>query len=392
MGTASTIALPVSLPRLTEAVAERLAGGGTGVQLYASLGGEVVVDTAAGEAAPGVPMCSDHLVRWASATKVLTAVAIGQVWEQGLVALDDRVSRFIPEYAQQGKDGITLRHLLTHTSGLVDLSPTTFEELDHDECLARICAQPTKPGWVRGRMASYGGSGLYLLGEVVSRVAGVDYATYLRRHVLEPLGAIDSWVGMPEPEYERYRAAGTIADAVAGDEAQLVARWASVENAQAAARCNPGGGGRGPMSELASVYEMLLGHGERRGARLLSPATVEAIWSRHRVGMGIDVFNGHVLDLGLLLYINSAHYGPRHALYGDRASPRAAGHGGAGGVWGFCDPEFALAIAFYAPGPRSGVIGGGALTTLVDALYEDLDLAAPEAPSSSRAGQENPTT
>src|SRR5262249_60304400 len=70
------------------------------------------------EPRPGAPLPRDPLMLWLSSTKPVPAVAIAQLWERGLLELDDPVALHIPEFAANGKEGITLRHLLTHTGGI----------------------------------------------------------------------------------------------------------------------------------------------------------------------------------------------------------------------------------------------------------------------------------
>ena len=86
-----------------------------GAQLYVSCNGQTIADLALGEARSGVPMRRDHLMLWMSATKPVTAVAIGQMRDKGWLAFDDRVAKYIPEFAIKGKEPITIRHVLTHT-------------------------------------------------------------------------------------------------------------------------------------------------------------------------------------------------------------------------------------------------------------------------------------
>src|SRR5260221_1340254 len=88
-----------------------------GAQLYVSLDGKPVADLAFGMAREGVPMTSDTIMLWMSATKPITVVALAQVWERGKIALDDLVAKYIPAFGAKGKDRITIRHLLTHTGG-----------------------------------------------------------------------------------------------------------------------------------------------------------------------------------------------------------------------------------------------------------------------------------
>ena len=79
--------------------------------------GETVADFAIGEARPGTTMSRDTMVTWFSMTKPSVAVAVAQLWERGRLELDDAVATHVPEFARNGKDRITLRHLLTHTGG-----------------------------------------------------------------------------------------------------------------------------------------------------------------------------------------------------------------------------------------------------------------------------------
>ena len=90
-------------------------GWHTGAQLYASLRGRTVVDLAVGEARLGVPMATDTIVEWASATKPVTCSAAALLWQRGLFDLDDPVCRHLPEFAANGKEAVTIRHLLTHS-------------------------------------------------------------------------------------------------------------------------------------------------------------------------------------------------------------------------------------------------------------------------------------
>src|SRR4051812_22752184 len=77
-----------------------------GAQLFIAKGKESFVDVALGDARPGVPMRTDTLMIWMSATKPVAAVAVAQLWERGLLDLDDRVATHIPEFAARGKETI----------------------------------------------------------------------------------------------------------------------------------------------------------------------------------------------------------------------------------------------------------------------------------------------
>src|SRR4051812_2709614 len=107
------------LPRTLHLIQQGMARGlHLGAQVYACLRGEVIADLALGDARPGVAMSSDTIMPWMSCSKPVGAVAIAQLRERGVLDFDDRVAHHIPEFAANGKDAITVRHILTHTSGL----------------------------------------------------------------------------------------------------------------------------------------------------------------------------------------------------------------------------------------------------------------------------------
>src|SRR5438105_2054466 len=88
-----------------------------GAQIFVSLNHKPILDDAVGEARPGVPMRRDSITHWWSSVKPVTAAAICQLWEGGKLDIEDRVAKYIPEFAAGGKEPITIRHLLTHTGG-----------------------------------------------------------------------------------------------------------------------------------------------------------------------------------------------------------------------------------------------------------------------------------
>ena len=122
-----------------ELAAQIAAGLELGGQLFLSLRDEVVADAGFGEARPGEPMRREHLMLWMSSSKPVAAVAICQLWERSLLELDDPVARHIPEFAQGGKERVTVRHLLTHTGGIRMLD-TGWPAAGWEGIVARVSA------------------------------------------------------------------------------------------------------------------------------------------------------------------------------------------------------------------------------------------------------------
>ncbi len=367
-----------------------------GWQLYVSHHGRVVVDSAGGEAAPGVPMSTDTLMVWFSATKALTAVAAAQQWERGGFDLDDPVVSLIPEFGANDKHTVTMRHLFTHTAGIrfpdiadpqqggrgagrglaLDGSGYSPFVAPWDERLRRIVEAELEPDWVPGCRAGYHPfSTMFLLAEVVQRLDGRPFPRYVREEVCQPLGMDDSWIGMPVDMYHGYgRRIGRMYVTRPGVEPIPVPL---VDTEEGCTTSVPAGAGRGPIRELGRFYEAMLRKGTGfDGSRILGPTTAEAMVARHRVGMLDETF-GIVMDWGLGFIIDAATYG-RHA------SSRSFGHGGGQSSVGFADPEHGLAVALVMnglPGPDAHY---KRLGRVMSRVYEELGLAEPGDPGRER--------
>lgn len=381
-----------ALPRALAQVREGLElGTHVGAQIYVSLRGETVAHAALGLARPGVPMSTATVVPWLSAGKPLTAALLGRLWERGLLDLDDPAALHVPEFGQGGKEGITLRHLLTHTSGF-EVPGLDWVRLSWREVLETICRTPMPEGAVPGRKAAYGAqSGWFVLGEVARRVAakaglaapgagtdagdpGQDFARLMRREIFEPVGMRDSWIGIPPEPYQALgdRIALFYETGVMVDEPR-VAPWDTPERA---AVVSPGGGARGPVRELGRFYEMLLRRGlNEEGRRVFGAPTVEALTARHRVDMTDETFR-HKVDWGLGFLVESGRYGELVPYgYGRHASPRAFGHGGMQSTTGFADPEHGLVVVATFNGLPGEARHSRRVREFNTALYEDLGLA-----------------
>jgi CubicO group peptidase (beta-lactamase class C family) len=362
--------------RVVDVLQQGIADGAhVGAQLYVAHAGTVVADVAVGRARDGVAMTTDTLMTWFSMTKAVTAVAVAQQWERGALDIEDPAARYLPELANQGKEAVTIRHLLTHTAGLPNadsiLDGTPWRESRADN-LARIYAAPLayEPGTRAGYHAA---SGMALLGEIVARVAGVPYEQYVRDEIFLPLGMDDCWVGMPGDRYEAYGDRIGVMHVTASGTPEVLPR---IDSARATASPMPGANGRGPMNQFGRFYEMLLGRGERDGVRLLSPITVAAISARHRSGVLDDTY-GVVVDWGLGLVVD-------WYATGRYASRRAFGHGGHQSSVGFCDPEHDLVVAVVCNGMPGRDRHQARLDAIASAVYVDLGLASADDPGRAK--------
>lgn len=344
-----------------------------GVQCHATLGGESVVDLALGEARPGVPMTPEHLVLWISSTKPVMGVAYGQLIERGLVGLDDPVMRYLPEFGAGGKQGITLRHLLTHTAGFRSAWRTWLAP-PFDEVVRIVCEAPQEPDWKPGQSCGYNVvAAWYVLAAMLEQVDGRDYSAYTRAEIFEPLGMHDCWIGMPRERFRAYGERIARMPALQQGEWKLDPAWGTEDGC---AVLRPGGNGYGPTRQLVRLFEMLLRGGERDGVRLLSPETVALISDRHTRGLHDQTFSG-VYDRGLGVVIESRHHPGGGRWYGPYASQRAFGHQGYFSSVAYCDPAHDLAVALVFHGVRPDARHQQRVDAALGALYLDLGLAAP---------------
>lgn len=325
----------------------------TGAQLFVSLRGAVAADVAVGEARVGVPMTPASIVEWASATKAVTCSAVGRLWNSGAFGLDDRVCDYVPEFGQNGKRDVTIRHLLTHTGGLTD---STTEGASWEECIA-VCASPLQRGWQPGHDYGYNSVGMWMLAEIVRRATATPFSNYLQSEFFEPLGMAETWLRMPANVYRRTREriAELPGHELSGTEAWV--RWG-----------RPTGGIHGPIGDLGRFYAALL------AGRVLPPPVREAMTARHLCGV-VDRNLNVVVDRGLGFALASSF--PGHS-YGPYASSRSYGHGGGSWCTGFADPEHDLAVAAYWNGRLSAADLAVFVPALLRGLYEDLQLVRGE--------------
>lgn len=373
------------MPTLTRTLETFQAGLDSGLhiggQLFATIDGRIVADEAFGLArlaahAPrgrDVPMAPDTLMLWLSAGKPITAAAIMLLWEQERLGLDEPITTYWPEFGQNSKEQVTIRHLLTHTAGIRGVD-TSYPFATWEETLGRIATMKIERDWVAGLKAGYHThTSWYVLGEVIGRLTAMPADRWIREQVLLPLGMHDTWLAMSPEVYTTYGdRIGYLYDTTASPPAPLQ----NYDTELAATRPRPSASCRGPVRELARFYEMLRRGGELDGVRLLKPATVDAITMRQRVGMFDQTFR-QTIDWGLGVILNSAHHGPAIPYqFGPHAARETFGHGGSQSSTGFCDPRRKLVVALLFNGCPGEAAHDKRLRTTLKALYEDLGFAS----------------
>ncbi|WP_433417470.1 serine hydrolase domain-containing protein [Microtetraspora malaysiensis] len=197
------------LQRNVQAVVDELVGSGAerGVQVAVYRRGELVVDAVAGVADPetGRAFTSDTPVYATSTGKGVTAAVVHVLAERGALDYDTPIADVWPEFAAHGKDKATVRHALTHATGVPGLpvATTAADLCDWDRMCAAIA--DAVPWWEPGTCFGYHAQTYgYILGEVVRRVTGRAISQVLRDEVAGPLGvAGELFFGVPRRELGR---------------------------------------------------------------------------------------------------------------------------------------------------------------------------------------------
>jgi uncharacterized protein YbbC (DUF1343 family)/CubicO group peptidase (beta-lactamase class C family) len=263
------------------------------------------------------PMERTTVFDLASLTKsIATATSVVLLAERGLVSLDAPVATYVPAFGRYGKGGITLRHLLTHTSGLpVETSLASF---DHGRASAMSNIYDILPKTRPGEKFLYSDVGFLVLEEVIRKVTGEELDAFTRTNIFEPLAMHET----------TFRPEGDLRDRAAPTELRD-GEWIQGDvHDPRAWKLGGVAGNAGLFStaeDLARFARALLNGGELDGARILSPKSVQTLFARHDVPGGVRALGWDV---------RSAYSTNR----GDSLSLRAVGHGGYTGTSLWIDP------------------------------------------------------
>jgi CubicO group peptidase (beta-lactamase class C family) len=337
--------------RVQEAIDGIVASGTErGLQVAVYRHGEQIVDAVAGvaDAATGRAMAPETPIYSYSAGKAATSTIIHLLVERGHFGYDTPIAALWPEFAARGKGRATVRHALTHTVGVPGIpADTTPEDLcDWDAICATIAA--AEPWWEPGTATAYHAYTFgYILGEIVRRATGKRIAQVLRDEVAGPLDVSDElYFGMPASELGRLApledAPGSVEflDSLPDDSPFF--KWgpratfptAALGNRADVLQADIPAGGKLSARALARLYAALLG--EVGGVRLLTPARLREVCAVAFSGPDRVFGSPTTWALG---------YAPGYPGADPQAPTRAIGWGGAGGSFGFADPDSGIAFA-----------------------------------------------
>lgn len=346
---------------------ERLYSSGLhpAIALCVRRNGQVVLDRAVGhshgnlpgepEGTPLVRATPRTLFSLYSASKCVTSMLIHLLDERGLISIEDPVTKYIPEFGRHGKEGITIRHLLSHRAGIPAI-PGVGVELDMvvnpQRVLQIICE--AKPVFAPGTQIAYHAITTgYLFGEIIARVTGRDIRTFLRQEILDPLKiehlsygvrpeeipavARNAFTGappLPPGSWIMQRSLGVPIEKAIEISNEPAYLTAVVPSANVICTAN----------EASRFFQLLLQGGELDGVRIFKPETIaRAVAPQH--GLSFDAYLGMPISYAL-----GFMRGRRWLSLFGHDTPNAFGHIGFTAVTVWADPARGVAAALLTSG------------------------------------------
>jgi CubicO group peptidase (beta-lactamase class C family) len=315
------------------------AGECLGGQIFAWRDGRVEVDAALGRTGDGGPASTEDVVRLYCAVKPITAVALLAAAQEGLLSLDDPVGSHLPGFAELDRHGVTLRKLLSHTSGLMDhgfdLNRRTYREA------ASILGRYTFPAASWYHEPSYNDTTAWcLLAAVVEAVYQEPLATITGQVVTGPVG-LDG-LTLTEPDPSRFVAYHSVREG----------RFTPLENGDRnRGAVNPAHGGFGSAGQLGRFFAELVQCATGSGRILSQSSILAAVQPTGVVDFGAGI-GRKPYGLGFVCDV-------RQDAVGGEWSPRTFGHAGFIGqyktILGFGDLSHrtAVAVSLYSVGAKN---------------------------------------
>jgi CubicO group peptidase (beta-lactamase class C family) len=362
--------------------------GEVGAAVSICLDGKPVVDLWGGTADrdSARPWGEDTMAVVFSATKGMAATCMHMLAERGLLDFDAPVAHYWPEFAANGKEGITVAMALSHQAGVpvwrAELPPRAL--CDFDLVAERLAAEA--PVWEPGTALGYHPVTIGVIeGELVRRITGRTIGTFLREEVARPLGA-DIWIGLPEAEEHRVATLylserdphSPMMRKAASDPAWI--GWSFINNIggdrdhvnlrERHAAEIPAAGGIATARGLARLYAPLSRDGAVDGVRLLQPSSLDAMRElRSATDCDVLLRIPTTYTLGFSKSWGARRLGSgQHVILGKNAF----GTPGMGGSIGFADTEARMSFGYVMNRHGSGVGLNERGQGLVDAAYRSL--------------------
>jgi CubicO group peptidase (beta-lactamase class C family) len=335
--------------------------GERGAAVSVVVDGTVVVDLWGGYRDEDMvrPWEADTLVNLFSVGKALVAVAAARLVGEGRLSLDEPLASWWPAFGSEGKEGVTLRHVLSHTAGCPAIRRPLGDDAVYQPTIVRDALADEPPWWPPGEAHGYHVNTFgFLAGAAIEHAASMTVGTYLRDEVCGPLRC-DLHLGVPVGDLDRCAAFhwdATVPDPKSPS-AALDARFLSyfnprtfsglgVVNTEQWRRCeHPSTNLHGTARGVARLFCALANRGELDGTRIVDRDVLREFAREHASGQDRVLDRPSRFGLGFQLTMPERPIGQ---------TPGTFGHFGAGGSLGFCEPERKVAFGYVTNdmGPR----------------------------------------
>lgn len=310
-------------------------------------------------------MRSDFLFDLASLTKVFaTTFGIMLLVSQNRLSLDDPVSKYIPEFSGSGKEKITIRQLLNHTSGLPEWVPVYYHSNNRNDSYKYICALPLK--YKPGEARHYSDIGFMLLGYIIEKLTQMSLDKFMKESLYKPLGLKSTTFKPLENGIPKNKIVATshgnpfeyrmVKDSTFGyrvEEEKYFDKFKGWRNYTLQGEVNDGNcfyafegisghaGLFSNASELKILIDLLLNYGYYKGRKIIDPEVIREFLSRDKFGNGL----GWVMDPKI--------------LHTPNAPDGTFGHTGFTGTWVVAIPRYKISIIFLTNRQNVGVNKNG---------------------------------
>ncbi len=310
-----------------------------GAQIALARYGKLALFETFGNAKLGPDQAAGNDTLWLlySNTKVITAVGMWMLVEDGLLRFSDAVAEYVPEFAQHGKGAVTIAQVMSHRGGFPSQECSANCWVDHAELRRQVCNFTLE--WTPGTRLQYHGKSAHAVcAVVIEAITGMDYRDFIRTRVIEPLGlGRDLYVGLPDPEHAR--AVDMYEPADGGGQ-----KPRNSENTPEHRRAGiPSSGGFATARGMAALYQMMVNKGRLNGVRLVSPRLIEYC-TRNHTGDMHDYGMNMPMHRGIGVHVRGTTETIRGL--GSIASPNTFGHGGAGISYCWGDPDSGVSFAY----------------------------------------------
>lgn len=287
-------------------------------------------------------MRKDDLFWIASMTKPITAVAVMMLVDEGKLSIDDPVEKYLPEFKNQWliqektgerlflvkpQRGITIRDLLTHTSGIGDFAPPR-PHCSLAELVMAYSQQPLK--FPPGSRWEYSNAGINTLGRIVEIVSGKPYAEFLDERIFKPLGMNNTTFWLSKNQLSRL--AKSYEPDPAGGLKETTIFFVQGDLTDRKRTPFPAGGLFSTAEDICKFYQMVLNKGVYKGKRLLSENAINQMTITQTGELKTGFTEG--MSFGLGFAVVKEPQGVTGML-----SKGTFGHGGAYGTQSWADPQ-----------------------------------------------------